>query len=49
MIFIFFIFYFSVGTDVGDIAIWEVGSSEKLTHKSLKDWDASNCTTAVQV
>lgn len=37
-----------VGTDVGDIAIWEVGSSENLTHKLFKDWDASNRTLSQQ-
>lgn len=40
---------FSIGTNVGDIASWEVRSSEKLTHRSFKDWDASNRTTIVQV
>jgi len=41
--------YFSVGTNVGDIGIWEVASSEKLTHRSFKDWNSSNRTMAVQV
>eukprot|EP00253_Pinus_taeda_P001046 PITA_01046 len=32
-----------VGTDGGDIEIWEVGSSRKLNHRSFKYWDASYC------
>eukprot|EP00253_Pinus_taeda_P023571 PITA_23571 len=38
-----------VGTDVGDIAIWEVGTSEKLTQKSFKDWDNSIRILSMQV
>lgn len=33
--------YFAVGTDLGDIAIWEVVSSLKLVHKSFGLWDLS--------
>ncbi|KAA8525101.1 hypothetical protein F0562_007035 [Nyssa sinensis] len=30
-----------VGTNVGDISIWEVGSRERLAHKNFKVWDIS--------
>ncbi|PWA36116.1 LIS1 homology motif protein [Artemisia annua] len=30
-----------VGTNVGDISIWEVGSREKVVHKPFKVWDIS--------
>ncbi|KAL6955721.1 Protein TOPLESS-RELATED PROTEIN 2 [Sarracenia purpurea var. burkii] len=32
-----------VGTNVGDISIWEVGSRERLAHKPFKVWDISAC------
>ncbi|CAL5404561.1 unnamed protein product [Camellia sinensis] len=30
-----------VGTNAGDISIWEVGSRERLAHKPFKVWDLS--------
>ncbi|CAL5419422.1 unnamed protein product [Camellia sinensis] len=30
-----------VGTNVGDVSIWEVGSRERLAHKPFKVWDLS--------
>ncbi|CAL5436220.1 unnamed protein product [Camellia sinensis] len=39
---------FSVGTNVGDISIWEVGSRERLAHKPFKVWDLSACTMPLQ-
>ncbi|KAL7166686.1 hypothetical protein ACSBR2_037367 [Camellia fascicularis] len=37
-----------VGTNVGDISIWEVGSRERLAHKPFKVWDLSACTMPLQ-
>ncbi|KAG8382080.1 hypothetical protein BUALT_Bualt05G0039300 [Buddleja alternifolia] len=37
-----------VGTNVGDISIWEVGSRERLTLKIFKVWDISTCSMPFQ-
>ncbi|KAK4364721.1 hypothetical protein RND71_016079 [Anisodus tanguticus] len=37
-----------VGTNVGDISIWEVGSRERLAHKAFKVWDISACSMPYQ-
>lgn len=37
-----------VGTNVGDISIWEVGSRERLAHKTFKVWDVSACSMPFQ-
>ncbi|KAE8723627.1 Topless-related protein 4 [Hibiscus syriacus] len=37
-----------VGTNVGDIALWEVGSRERLVSKSFKVWDVSACSMTLQ-
>ncbi|KAG5524381.1 hypothetical protein RHGRI_031142 [Rhododendron griersonianum] len=37
-----------VGTNVGDISIWEVGSRERLAHKPFKVWDISTCSMPLQ-
>lgn len=37
-----------VGTNVGDISLWEVGSRERLAHKPFKVWDISSCTMGLQ-
>ncbi|CAD5173037.1 protein TOPLESS-RELATED PROTEIN 2-like isoform X1 [Musa acuminata AAA Group] len=37
-----------VGTNVGDIGIWEVGSRERIAHKSFKVWDIGSCTLPLQ-
>ncbi|MQM07473.1 hypothetical protein Taro_040313 [Colocasia esculenta] len=37
-----------VGTNIGDIAIWEVGSRERITHKTFKVWDISACSMPLQ-
>ncbi|KAM7493831.1 hypothetical protein LguiB_028440 [Lonicera macranthoides] len=37
-----------VGTNVGDISIWEVGSRERLVHKTFKVWDISACSMPLQ-
>lgn len=39
----------SVGTNVGDIGLWEVGSRERLVQKNFKVWDLSACTMPLQV
>jgi hypothetical protein len=42
-------YLFLVGTNVGDISIWEVGSRERLAHKPFKVWDVPNASMALQV
>ncbi|XP_010943652.1 protein TOPLESS-RELATED PROTEIN 2 isoform X1 [Elaeis guineensis] len=37
-----------VGTNVGDIGIWEVGSRERIAHKTFKVWDVSACSLPLQ-
>lgn len=37
-----------VGTNVGDISIWEVGSRERIAHKAFKVWDISACSMPLQ-
>lgn len=37
-----------VGTNVGDISLWEVGSREKLAHKPFKVWDLSASSMPLQ-
>ncbi|KAL5219772.1 hypothetical protein ABZP36_024485 [Zizania latifolia] len=37
-----------VGTNVGDIGIWEVGSRERIAHRTFKVWDISSCTLPLQ-
>lgn len=40
---------FVVGTNVGDISLWEVGSRERLAHKPFKVWDISAASMPLQV
>lgn len=44
-----FLFDNSVGTNVGDIGLWEIGSRERLVQKNFKVWDLSACTMPLQV
>ena len=44
-----FPFLFLVGTNVGDISLWEVGSRERLAHKPFKVWDISAASMPLQV
>ncbi|XWS27035.1 hypothetical protein CRYUN_Cryun26dG0081300 [Craigia yunnanensis] len=37
-----------VGTNIGDIMVWEVGSGEKIAHKTFKVWDLSACSMPLQ-
>ncbi|KAK7825374.1 protein topless [Quercus suber] len=37
-----------VGTNVGDIGLWEIGSRERLVHKSFKVWDISAASMPLQ-
>ncbi|XP_024995982.1 protein TPR2-like isoform X3 [Cynara cardunculus var. scolymus] len=37
-----------VGTNVGEISIWEVGSRERMVHKPFKVWDISACSMPFQ-
>ncbi|WCJ39712.1 Ribosomal RNA large subunit methyltransferase F [Euphorbia peplus] len=37
-----------VGTNVGDISLWEVGSREKLAHKPFELWDLSTSSMPLQ-
>ncbi|GKA76325.1 protein TOPLESS [Tanacetum coccineum] len=38
----------SVGTNVGDIGLWEVGSRDKLVLRNFKVWDISACSMPMQ-
>ncbi|KAG5233006.1 protein TPR [Salix suchowensis] len=37
-----------VGTNVGDISLWEIGSRERLAHKPFKVWDLSASSMPLQ-
>ncbi|XP_050103715.1 topless-related protein 4-like isoform X2 [Malus sylvestris] len=37
-----------VGTNIGDITIWEVGRRERLVSRNFKIWDLSVCSMALQ-
>uniref|UniRef100_A0A251V9N6 Putative CTLH LisH motif, WD40/YVTN repeat-like-containing domain protein n=1 Tax=Helianthus annuus TaxID=4232 RepID=A0A251V9N6_HELAN len=37
-----------VGTNIGEISIWEVGSRERMVHKPFKVWDLSACSMPFQ-
>ncbi|KAK6915095.1 WD40 repeat [Dillenia turbinata] len=37
-----------VGTNVGDIGLWEVGSRERLFQRNFKVWDLGACSTSLQ-
>ncbi|URD93243.1 CTLH [Musa troglodytarum] len=37
-----------VGTNVGDVDIWEVGSKERIAHKTFEVWDTGSCSTPLQ-
>lgn len=37
-----------VGTNVGDIAIWDVGARDRLAHKTFKVWDLTACSMPLQ-
>ncbi|KAG6546023.1 hypothetical protein Mapa_012428 [Marchantia paleacea] len=37
-----------VGTNVGDIGIWEVGSRDRLAQRTFKVWDLSGCSMPLQ-
>ncbi|XP_048233740.1 topless-related protein 1 isoform X3 [Ricinus communis] len=37
-----------VGTNVGDVALWEVGSRERLMLRNFKVWDISTCSMPLQ-
>ncbi|KAK8595678.1 hypothetical protein V6N12_064192 [Hibiscus sabdariffa] len=37
-----------VGTNIGDIMVWEVGSGERIAHKTFKVWDLSTFSMSLQ-
>ncbi|CAL9194584.1 protein TPR3-like [Musa acuminata AAA Group] len=37
-----------VGTNVGDIALWDVGTRERLIHKNFKVWELGTCSMSLQ-
>jgi len=41
--------YLPVGTNVGDIGIWDVGSRERLAVRAFSVWDISACSMSPQV
>lgn len=48
-IFTIFNYLFVVGTNVGDISLWELGSRERLVHKPFKVWDIQAASMPLQV
>jgi hypothetical protein len=40
---------YAVGTNVGDISIWEVGSRDRLASRTFKVWDITAVSMAMQV
>ncbi len=38
-----------MGTNVGDIGIWEVGSRDRLANRTFKVWDISAASMPMQV
>lgn len=42
-------FCMSVGTNIGDIAVWEVGCRDRLAFKNFKVWDLGACSVTLQV
>ncbi|KAI4379481.1 hypothetical protein MLD38_005772 [Melastoma candidum] len=38
-----------VGTNMGDVMVWEVGSRTRIALKNFKVWDLGTCSTALQV
>jgi hypothetical protein len=39
----------TVGTNVGEIGLWEVGSRERLVLRNFKVWDLNACSMPLQV
>ncbi|XP_074285239.1 topless-related protein 4-like isoform X3 [Silene latifolia] len=37
-----------VGTNLGDVSIWEVGSKERLVYRNFKVWELTHCTVPLQ-
>lgn len=37
-----------VGTNIGDISIWEVGSKNRLVYRNFKVWEPSACSVGLQ-
>ncbi|GLT27833.1 hypothetical protein SLA2020_028040 [Shorea laevis] len=37
-----------VGTNIGDVMVWDLGSRERVAHKSFKVWDLSSCSMPLQ-
>lgn len=44
-----FNYLFVVGTNVGDISLWELGSRERLVHKPFKVWEIQAVSMPLQV
>ncbi|MQL69363.1 hypothetical protein Taro_001639 [Colocasia esculenta] len=40
--------YLLVGTNVGDIAVWDLASRERLALKNFKVWELATCSVALQ-
>jgi len=34
---------------MGDVMVWDIGSRERIAHRSFKVWDLQVCTVALQV
>ena len=44
-----FLYCLTVGNNVGDIAIWDVGTRDRLAHRPFKVWDINLCSMPMQV
>lgn len=42
-------FFILVGTNMGDIMVWDLGSRERLAIKNFKLWELASCSMALQV
>ncbi|KAG8379818.1 hypothetical protein BUALT_Bualt07G0129000 [Buddleja alternifolia] len=45
---IYNLYSISVGTNIGDISLWELSSGERLVSRNFKVWDLGTCTMTLQ-
>jgi hypothetical protein len=43
-----FIFLLIVGTNMGDVMVWDIGSRERIAHRNFKVWELGVCSVALQ-
>lgn len=44
-----FVRWWVVGTNMGNVMVWDIGSRERIAHRSFKVWDLQVCSVALQV